>query len=151
MDIGPILVSVCGLSLVCLGTLAVIAFIVMRTTGVKLWQAFGGLGGVFGVISSGEDDSNDVPSPRRSGRRSRTDLRARAQSLDFDAAVSRHSENPSAPSAQAAAAPAEREPGTPFSTQRPEHRRRRTRRDEDTEDEVFDSFADGDGDGGIDF
>lgn len=153
MDIGLILVTVCGLSLVCVGTFLVVAFIVVRTTGVRLWDAFSGIGGVFGVLNSGEDDEPELTSysAARRGRRSRADLRARTQALDFDSAVARHSEEPSSPMAQSAGTPPP-QPGTRLPTERPlGGASQRRRRAEDDEDEIFGGFLDDDGDGRVDF
>lgn len=153
MDIGLILVTVCGLSLVCVGTFVVVAFIVVRTTGVRLWDAFSGIGGVFGVLNSGEDDEPELAnrSAARRDRRSRADLRARAQALDFDSAVARHSEEPASPTALSADTPP-RQPGTRLPTERPlGGASQRRRRAEGDEDEIFGGFLDDDGDGSIDF
>lgn len=156
MDIGLILVAVCGLSLVCVGTFAVVAFIVVRTTGVRLWDAFSGIGGIFGVLSAGEDDEPELSaysdSAEQRGRHSRQSLRARAQELDFDAAIARHIGEDTPPAAAQSSAAAPREPGTRLPTYRPtSNRRLRTQQDEDNEDEIFGGFLDDDGDGTVDF
>ncbi|MCB9453955.1 MAG: hypothetical protein H6672_21185 [Anaerolineaceae bacterium] len=154
MDIGLILLTVCGLALVCVGTFLVVAFIVARTTGVRLWSAFSGIGGIFGVLSAGEDDNEPelvTRSTTRRERRSRGDFRARAQSLDFDSAVARQVENPSPPSPTAQSTDfSPRTPRTRFSTTLPDSQPLR-HHDEDNEDEIFGGFLDEDGDGTIDF
>lgn len=154
MDIGLILVTVCGLSLVCLGTFAVVAFIVVRTTGVRLWDAFGGIGAIFGAISAGEDGEPETTARR--ARRSRPDLRARAEALDFDSAVARHSSENTPPAAAQSAAPRPlADPATPPETrsltQSPFGSSRRRQRTNEDEDEIFGGLLDEDGDGSIDF
>lgn len=91
-DIGPVLISVCGLLCVAGGLLAVIAFLVLKATGRTLLGAFDEIGGVAAALGVGEasgDVDTDIPSANRRGFR--RDLRARAESLDFDSAVARQS------------------------------------------------------------
>jgi hypothetical protein len=154
MDAGLILVAVCGLSLVCVGTFVVVAIIGVRTTGVRLWDAFNGIGGIFGVLSTGEDDEPEATahSADRRGRRSRQDLRARAQELDFGSAVARHTGESTPPAAAQSTGTAPREPGTRLPTYQPTGSQRlRGHREEEDEDEIFGGFLDDDGDGTVDF
>ncbi|NWG16238.1 MAG: hypothetical protein HXY41_06340 [Chloroflexi bacterium] len=97
-DISPVLIAICGLLFVGFGLLAVIAFLVVKTTGKTLLEAFGDIGGVFAALGGGTDDEVDSSLPRRAPRRAR-DLRARARSLDFDSAVARQADRPSGQSA----------------------------------------------------
>lgn len=94
-DIGPVLVSVCGLLCVGGGLVAVVAFLVLKATGSTLLNAFDDIGGVAAALGIGEasaeaDDVN-VPARKPGGRRN---LRARAEALDFDSAVSRQAVQP---------------------------------------------------------
>ncbi len=111
-DIGPVLVSVCGLLCVGGGLVAVIAFLALKATGRTLFNAFDEIGGVAAALGISEASTADTdinaPARRPGGRR---DLRARAESLDFDAAVSRHAASP--PPAQAAPRPSAPNTGTP--------------------------------------
>lgn len=146
-DIGPVLVSVCGLLCVGGGLVAVIAFLALKATGRTLFNAFDEIGGVAAALGISEASTADTdinaPARRPGGRR---DLRARAESLDFDAAVSRHAAAP--PPAQATPRPstppvypAPPTPGaapSPFDEDsRPALRSRRFRRDrvDDSDDD----------------
>jgi hypothetical protein len=73
--------SMCGLSLVCTGVFAVMAFVVLRFTSGELFEFAGGL--------FGNDDASSADPAGDPGRiaASRRDLRAKANSFDFDAAV----------------------------------------------------------------
>lgn len=101
-DVGPVLISVCGLLCVGGGLLAVIAFLVLKATGRTLLGAFDEIGGVAAALGIGEVssevDTDSAPANRRGLRR---DLRARAESLDFDSAVARQGA-PSTPTSQTA-------------------------------------------------
>lgn len=128
-----LLVAACGLGLLCLLGLAVGLMVVSGVMG----------GGVrlFGRRAS--------PEPRPAVRRERPDLRAKAQSVDFDAAVTRYSAEddplgpPGAPRAQGAPPPdlGAAPPSAPLRS-----RRSRSGRGY-SDDEVFGGILDEDGDG----
>ncbi len=84
-NVGNILLTVCGLSVLCIGTLAVVAFVTGRSI-------FSGVMGMARSSLGGEESEyNERPKRgRRSGGSPRRDIRGKAQSLDFDDAVSRH-------------------------------------------------------------
>lgn len=80
MDVGAIIFAICGFSLVCLGILAVIAFIVLRFAGGIF---LGPLGELLGQQSP-DDRLDDDYRPAKYGRRSSSRLREIRESLDFD-------------------------------------------------------------------
>lgn len=112
MDLGAIFLGVCALSLLCVGLLAVAAFFLARFAGTTLSDLLdsvtGGLGG---------DDASERRYRRDDGtpRPVKADMRARAQTVDFDEALQRYQGGnaggaPQRYSAQAAAdAPAQRD------------------------------------------
>jgi hypothetical protein len=137
-DIAPVLIAICGLLFVGLGLLAVIAFVVIKTTGKTLLDAFGSIGGVFAALGGGTEDDVETGLPRRAPRRPR-DLRARAESLDFDSAIARQADRPSGQST-----PPRPAPGTPDDDDlpsRPSFRSSAGRRRRDSSDEDPDIFA----------
>lgn len=117
-----LLISACGLGLLCALGLAV-GFVAVFGSPIRL----------FGRRPAPQP----IPTPRR------PDLRARAQSLDFDAAVTRYSAPDAPPSAQGARAP---DLGSLPPVEPPRRRRSRFGR-EFSDDEVFGSVLDDDGDG----
>lgn len=145
MGIELVLLGICGLAFVILGVLAVAAFIIARTTGKSLLDLFGGLGGAAAVMGGGDDDADISPRTRRSARQ-RTNLRAQADSLDFDSAVAQYQPGDANPRASAAPRPA-----PPWETSEaatsavPPVRRRRKRREDDEDDlDMMEGFLDGD-------
>ncbi|MBI5671019.1 MAG: hypothetical protein HZC41_23745 [Chloroflexi bacterium] len=98
-DIGPVLVSICGLLCIGAGLLAVVIFLVLKATGRTLLDAFDEIGGVAAALGIGEaaDAGEDASVPVRP--RGRRNLRARAEALDFDSAVARQVAPPPAPAA----------------------------------------------------
>jgi hypothetical protein len=160
-DNSLLVISVCGLAVVCVGLLAIVGFLVLRFTGHTVREFLGG-GNVSGVVDSlsGADDREDSLSRRRRAARrpSTSDLRSRAESLDFNAAVQRHRTGESGPSAQGAPRPnvplPPRQPASPFEGQPAEdtssrRRRRRSTRDDEEIDDMLGGFLD-DGDGDLD-
>lgn len=145
-DIGPVLISICGLLCVGAGLLAVIIFLVLKATGRTLLGAFDEIGGVAAALGIGEaaDAGDEVTAPTT--RRGRRSLRARAESLDFDSAVARQSAQPptaprppaGTPSSYAAPPsyppaprqpPGAAQPTSPFDDDLPSLPKRRIRRD----------------------
>lgn len=135
-----LLSGLCGLGIVCSGLLLVGLFVAIRLTGRGLLPLLSML------LSRRGDRETDasVVLPRR-----RIDLRARAQSVDFDTALAAASRDdritpPPAPpdvSAQTSSLP-------PADADRPWLKGRRRPRNED---EIFGGMLDRDGDGDIDF
>lgn len=84
MDLGLILASGCALSLVCLGLIALLAFVVVRFTGRTIGEIIGG--------DADEENlgmGNIQSAPGGSRRSAGSSLRDRARNLDFDAAIQR--------------------------------------------------------------
>jgi hypothetical protein len=154
MDPLLVLFSVCGISVVCLGLIGVLAVLLLRFTGRNLFQGVGGLEGVVGALAGVGDDSGDDDYERLQRKSpQRRDLRAEAQSLDFQSTVEKY--RTGQPGAQSArpAKPAPRPPvpstnpfdSPPSLTDRRTTQRRRNQTGED-EDGLMGSFLD-DGDG----
>ncbi len=125
-DLGSILLSLCGLALVCGGLIAVGAFFVFRSA----------FGQIQDTIADDTDETDFIDSRRRDWERGGArDLRARRDALDFDSAVQRYrsGEPPSSP------------PSTPRASLnddlggelRGDRDSRRWRRKDDQEDELF--------------
>lgn len=118
-DFGTILIAVCGFSLLCLGLIALAAFITGRTVLAPMITSLFNRDNVL-------DDGEDSYQPRRSRKRDFTTKRKGAPSFSaqtaavdpFDAAVQRHrqkrGDNPSgrtsAPSARPNTSPGDRSP-----------------------------------------
>lgn len=131
-----VLVAICGLLCVAGGLLLVVAFAVARATGRTLFETFGGIGGVFAALGGGEEEDTDLLT-RREVRR-RRDLRAKAQQLDFDAAIAQQLDS----SAQAAPPSPQAPPARPARRAPSEDRPLRRRRDDDDEGGLLDIFND---------
>jgi hypothetical protein len=148
MDPMLVLISVCGASIVCVGLIGVLAVLLLRFTGRNLFAGVGGLEGVVGALAGVGDDDGDADYERLQRRTpQRRDLRAEAQSLDFQSSVEKYrGGQPSVSAAPRPAAPS----ADPFSNppaldDRRSNRRRRDPQGED-EDGLMGSFLD-DGDG----
>lgn len=147
------LVAICGFSVICIGLIAVLGFLLLRFTGRTVGGFLGG-GGLHGLFSSlsGADDPDDEPTSINRRRRTpvATDLRAQAQSLDFDAAVNQYKSQPLNQSPTTTGTPNPFPPIQPQSLNTPDpdsatssRRRRRRGSDEDAEgDEMFGGFLD---------
>jgi hypothetical protein len=141
------LVAICGFSVICIGLVAVLALIALRVTGRSIGGLLGGQG-LFGLVDSVSGASDPEESPIRAGRRRATpanDLRAKAQSLDFDAAVQRYKEQP--PSASSTPGnpypPLQTDPDRDPNSQDSLRRKRRRRGEDDADaDEMFGGFLD---------
>ena len=155
MDFGAVLIAVCGLTVVLVGLILFGILFLVRKSGIDLFDTMGAMTEVFG----GNEDGGPEPQTRR-GRR---DLRSRAQSLDFDSALARHTGQapPSAVNAaqQATPPPLDLDSPAPGLDGRRDRRdsdtraslRRRRRERGDQDDEIFGGMLDEDGDGRIDF
>lgn len=93
-DSSPVVIALCGFSLVCLGLIAVGAFLAIRLTGGAFFQPLMALfGQAAGALSGGDDgdEGSDRSLPRRGQRAAKPQtFEAQAQSLDFDQAVARY-------------------------------------------------------------
>jgi hypothetical protein len=121
-----LLAGACGLGLLCLVALGI---------GLAVVSGVMGGGFLFGRRAS-------APAPRPvATHRDKPDLRAKAQSVDFDDALMRHS----------AEAPPPETPGTPLPPPDlgplPSHSRRAQRSRDYSDDEIFGGILDPDGDG----
>jgi hypothetical protein len=153
MDPMLVLISVCGASIVCVGLIGVLAVLLLRFTGRNLFASVGGLGGLVTTMAGvGDEDGDDDYERLQRQSPQRRDLRAQAQSLDFQSTVEKYrGGQPSASAAPRPPQPASRPTTTnPFDTpptldDRLTSRRRRADEGED-EDGLMGSFLD-DGDG----
>jgi hypothetical protein len=84
-DNAPVIIAACGLATVCVGIFLVGSFLVVRFLGADLFSFIRGLPG----LAKEERGNVNVEAAQRQAR-DRGDLRARAQSLDFDAAVAQY-------------------------------------------------------------
>ena len=121
MDSSLLIFAMCGLGLVCLGVLGVLAFMLLRATNKTF------LGPLLGLLSgqaAGRDVPDDDPLPVRSQRRTgiSQSVQAQPQSLDFDSAVARYRQQPppnvpltppQSPSFSAQSAPTQNNPQPP--------------------------------------
>jgi hypothetical protein len=141
-DTGSVWVSICGIAVV-VGFLIILAgFLVVRVLRMSIF----GLGMMaVRVVSESQTEETPLDRRRTAPLPSSRDLRAQAQSLDFDAAVARRRENPSAPIPPAPSRPLP-PPDMPAGASG-ELRRRRQRSGEQDEDGILSEFMDGDGDG----
>jgi hypothetical protein len=148
-----IILGVCGAALVLMAIGAFFFWWITRSI-----RGFFIVGLVRRLIGGVDDytDKDDVGTvvPQRAHR----DLRAQAQSLDFDSAVARHRGEPVPPTqpvdASAQSTPAQNTSPTTDANApslRSRSNRRRKRENDDALDEVFGGMMDVDGDGDIDF
>lgn len=140
-DLSPVIIALCGLSIICVGLFVIGATLLARFAGINVIAPL--LGMVLGHDTEGDEAaSQEAPLPRPTSSPSR-DLRAKARSLDFDSAVARHQQEGGPASAQSADRP--RKPlgrssrralgDEEASSSGSLHRRRR---DEESEYEIFD-------------
>lgn len=136
-----LLSGLCGLGIICSGLLLVGLLVVIRLTGRGLLP-------LLSIFLNRRADSKpvDMPLPRRR----RVDLRARAQSADFDSALAAASyQEPDAPPpASPLGATPQTAPLPPAAPDRPWRNGRRRPRNED---EIFGGMLDNNGDGDVDF
>jgi hypothetical protein len=148
-----IILGICGVALVFMAIGAFLFFWITRSLNrffiVGLVRRL--IGGVDDITDDDESGAAYV------AQRQRRDLRAQAQSLDFDSAVARHRGEPVPPTqpvdASAQSTPSQNTTPTPDANTpslRSQRRRRRNANDESL-DEVFGGMLDTDGDGDVDF
>lgn len=90
-DNAPVIIAACGLATVCVGIFLVGAFLVVRFLGADLFSFIRGIPGL-----AKEERGNVNIEAVKNQARDRSGLKARAQSLDFDAAVAQY-DNPQGP------------------------------------------------------
>lgn len=90
MDSAAILLSVCGLAVVCVGLLGLLAFIVLRFTGANI------LAPLISMITRHDDDESEAPYESQGVRRTkaRDTLRSTGRASRFDEAIERHKSKP---------------------------------------------------------
>jgi hypothetical protein len=141
------IVAICAFALICGGLIAIVGFLVLRFTGRSLGGILGE-GGIPGMIDTLADEDDDpLQSSRRRRRTGGEDLRAKAQSLDFDAAVAKYKDQPASQSAPISRSPfppppppPERE--LPDTSARLRRKRRKQEDDGDEGDEMYEHFLD---------
>ena len=152
MDIAPVLIAVCGLSVICIGLIVIVGFIIIRFTGGNILLPL-----VSGFLNRDDliDDitgEDEVDKPKRaparaSGRRSPSGLRSKADSLDFDSAVAKYQKGgkarPGTPPLQPPSPPSRFSGGLSDDDQESGKLRRRGRSSEDRE------IIEDDDDGGL--
>lgn len=91
-EIVPVIIAACGMSIICVGLLAVGAIALIRFTGRNLPANIGFLSQ---MLNTGSESADYTAPQRRRERSSRPDFRQRAQSLDFeDIVASKRQQNP---------------------------------------------------------
>ncbi len=150
-----IILGICGVALVFMAIGAFMFFWITRSLNrffiVGLVRRL--IGGVDDYTSNDDEAIGTATVPRHQRR----DLRAKAQSLDFDSAVARHRGEPVPPTqpvdASAQSVPSQNTTPTADANSPSLRSQRRRRRDanDDALDEVFGGMLDTDGDGDIDF
>jgi hypothetical protein len=143
------LIAICGFSVICIGLVVIVGLLVLRFTGRTVGGLLGG-GGITGVINSmsGANDPDEDAALINSRRRRPpgNNLRAQAQSLDFDSAVQKYKNQPLTPSSTAQSSPfPPAQPNFDDSTELDTTSRRKRRRgggDDDEGDEMFEHFLD---------
>ena len=142
MEPAGLLVAVCGLSLLCVVGLGVFAFFTGRTVLAPV---------INFVLNRGGDIDVDEYQPKRKHRMSGRDFQARAQSLDFDSAVARHSDDDETPDARKfkpKTPPLKGRPGADEGSTKSLRRGSGLRKNRDRErdpDEIYDFFDDEEG------
>jgi hypothetical protein len=148
------LVAICGFSVVCIGLIVIVGLLVLRFTGRTLggFLGEGGITGALNSLSGANDPDDDDPISNRRRRSPTTNLRAKAQSLDFDAAVARYKDQPMRPSSPVTNSPfppvqptADDSTETDVTNARDRKRRKRIQ-DAEEGDDLFEPFM-GDDDG----
>ena len=144
-----VLISVCAISLICVALVAGLGFLVLRITGRTLTEFLGG-----GSVPDAVDTLAGVESTPGNnyvrGRNRTENLRAQAESLDFDAAVAKYRNNPNASTSSPVSSQAV-QPLDDTSPRGGASRKKRNRRREDLHDveemeDMLGGFADEGGD-----
>lgn len=145
-DISPVLLAVCGVLIVVLGLMTVGGLLMYR---FLRFNIFSMAMGYFMRHQGDEVESKPQTAPVQRSH----NLRAKAEALDFDAAVARHSKD-----AQTSPVPRPKATSTDtFEGFKPADYTSRTngtskkRRRDGNEDEIFGGMLDEDGDGDVDF
>jgi hypothetical protein len=149
-DISPILLAVCGILIIALGLIVVGGLLMYRFLRFNIFRM------AMGYFMQHQGDALESD-PQIAPMQRSHNLRAKAEALDFDAALARHSKDPHSPSTQEAkpqTSAADAFEGFKSADHVPSangtgasKRRRRDR----NEDEIFGGMLDEDGDGDIDF
>jgi hypothetical protein len=146
------LVAICGFSVICIGLIVIVGLLALRFTGRTVGDLLGG-GGITGVINSlsGANDPDEDGALINSRRRPpSSNLRAQAQSLDFDAAVAKYKDQPLRPSSTTTNSPFPSvQPGFDDSTELDstragDRKRRKNLKDAEEGDDLFEPFMDDD-------
>jgi hypothetical protein len=142
------LVAICGFSIICVGLFVVVGLLVLRVTGRSVGSLLGGQG-LYGLVDSvsgaSDPEENINPANRRRRTPAGSDLRAKTQSLDFDAAVQRYKDQPPGTAAPKPSSPfpLAPEPDTRGNAEARATRKRRKRGEDDSDaDEMFGGFLD---------
>ncbi len=147
-DVSPVLLAVCGVLIVALGLLIVGGFLMYRFLRFNIFSM------AMGYFMKHQGDSLESDPQILPSQRSHN-LRAKAESLDFDAAIARHSKDPqAAPTTEAKAqtnVPDVFEGFKPSDYASRSNGTGKKRRRDGNEDEIFGGMLDEDGDGSIDF
>jgi hypothetical protein len=147
-DISPVLLAVCGVLMVAVGLIIVGGLLMYR---LLRFNIFGMAMGYFMKHQGDELESDPQIAPVQRSH----NLRAKAEALDFDAALARH--NKDAQTSPVTEAKAQTSLPDAFEGFKPSDYTSRTngaskkRRRDGNEDEIFGGMLDEDGDGDIDF
>jgi len=144
-------IAICGFSVICIGLIVIVGLLVLRFTGRTVGGLLGG-GGIPGVINSlsgaNDPDEDAALINNRRRRPPGNNLRAQAQSLDFDSAGQKYKNQPLTPSSTAQSSPFP-PTQTPFDDSaeldakaRRKRKRRRGSEDNEEGDEMFEHFLD---------
>ena len=147
------LVAICGFSVICISLIVIVGLLVLRFTG-RTVGGFLGEGGITGALNSlsgaNDPDEDDALINSRRRRPPSSNLRAQAQSLDFDAAVAKYKDQPLRPSSTATNSPFPPvQPGLDNSTELDstragDRKRRKNLKDAEEGDDLFEPFMDDD-------
>ena len=112
-DNAPVIIAACGLATICVGVFVIGAFFVLRFLGADLFSFIRGLPGL-----AREERGNVNVEAVKNQARDRSGLKARAQSLDFDAAVAQY-DNPQGSPQSGTFGAQSAPPSAPLSSGRP--------------------------------